>query len=99
MPAQFAVSEGDGSVKQEVERRCEEHAPFLYSHFHSEEMFSWQSTSFYPWIFSLKVSHHGGASVGTRPNAVSQSRGGTTRRTPATKPPTPTRTNPAVRRP
>ncbi|KAL2760630.1 hypothetical protein ACRALDRAFT_1053715 [Sodiomyces alcalophilus JCM 7366] len=50
----FAVNAGDGAVYQEVVASCDEHAPFLISHFYEEDKsyFDWEPTTLFKWLTS-----------------------------------------------
>lgn len=48
---QYAVAMGDGATLDEVEARCDNHAPFLISHFYEDRTaFDWEPTIFFKWL-------------------------------------------------
>ncbi|KAF9881056.1 hypothetical protein CkaCkLH20_01206 [Colletotrichum karsti] len=47
----YAVAVGDGATYDEVVSRCDEHAPFLISHFYEDSPnFDWSPTVFFKWM-------------------------------------------------
>ncbi|KAJ0114925.1 hypothetical protein J7T55_004667 [Diaporthe amygdali] len=46
----YSVAIGDGATHDEVESRCQKHAPFLLAHFDQENDFKWKTTTFRKWL-------------------------------------------------
>ncbi|KAF3811126.1 hypothetical protein GCG54_00001440 [Colletotrichum gloeosporioides] len=55
----YAVAMGDGATLDEVEARCDNHAPFLISHFYEDRAaFDWEPTIFFKWLVERHPDIH-----------------------------------------